>query len=255
MTSRDSVHYRKAPDPGSELDNHRAPAVAVAVGAHPDDIEIGCGATLAKWAERGCLVHHIVCTDGSKGSWDPAENVPRLVEMRREEQRAAARALGGRGKVIFLGWMDGELEAGLRERRQLCAWIRELRPEVVMGHDPFKRYRLHPDHRNAGFLTLDAVVAARDPLFFPGVGGPAHRPDAIYLWEAEEVNHVEDVSDTLGKKIDALGAHRSQLMSTMGIADPNDRSALRAWVTERAKQVGRHASLDLGEAFHLITDT
>ena len=51
------------------------PAVALAVGAHPDDVEFGCGAALAKWADAGCIVHHVVCTDGSKGTWDATADI------------------------------------------------------------------------------------------------------------------------------------------------------------------------------------
>ena len=77
------------------------PARALAIGAHPDDVEFGCGATLAKWAAAGCEVHHLVCTDGSKGSWDPAQDLAELVAQRREEQREAAKALGATGEVVF----------------------------------------------------------------------------------------------------------------------------------------------------------
>jgi LmbE family N-acetylglucosaminyl deacetylase len=90
------------------------PPAALAVGAHPDDVEFGCGATLAKWAAAGCRIHHLICTDGSKGSGDPDEDTARLVAIRQDEQRAASRALGGTGEVAFLGWPDGELDAGLR---------------------------------------------------------------------------------------------------------------------------------------------
>src|SRR5690606_9082287 len=106
-----------------------------------------------------------ICTDGSKGSWEPEDDLDRLVALRQDEQRAAARALGATGEVVFLGWPDGELESGLVQRRQVAEHIRRLRPDVVVGHDPWKRYRLHPDHRNAGFLAVDGVVAARDPHF------------------------------------------------------------------------------------------
>src|ERR1700730_4432323 len=95
------------------------PARALAIGAHPDDIEFGAGATLAKWAAGGCALFHVVCTDGSKGSWDPAEDLSRLIATRQEEQRAASRALGGRGDVESLGWPDGELEHGLVARAQV----------------------------------------------------------------------------------------------------------------------------------------
>ncbi len=56
----------------------------LAVGAHPDDIEFGCGATLAKWAAAGCLVHHVVCTDGSKGTWDVDADIAALVRVRQD---------------------------------------------------------------------------------------------------------------------------------------------------------------------------
>jgi len=84
------------------------------------------------------------------------------VASRQVEQRAASLALGGRGSVVFLGWRDGELESGLRQRADVCYWIRRLRPDVVLGHDPWKRYRLHPDHRHAGLLVTDGIVAARE---------------------------------------------------------------------------------------------
>ena len=149
------------------------PARALAVAAHPDDVEFGCGGTLAKWAASGCEIFHLVCTDGSKGSWDPAQDPAELVVTRRREQRSASVALGGKGEVTFLGWPDGELESGLRQRFEVAACIRRLKPDVVLGHDPWKRYRLHPDHRNAGFLVTDGIVAARDPLFFPELGDAA----------------------------------------------------------------------------------
>ena len=63
------------------------PTSALAIAAHPDDVEFGCGGTLAKWAASGCVVHHLVCTDGSKGSWDPSDDTTALVAVRQDEQR------------------------------------------------------------------------------------------------------------------------------------------------------------------------
>src|SRR5262245_5509838 len=96
--------------------NLPVPARALAIGAHPDDVEFGCGGTLAKWAAAGCEIHHLVCTDGSKGSWSAEEDIEALIATRRDEQRAASKALGGRGDVVFLDNVDGELEAGLAQR-------------------------------------------------------------------------------------------------------------------------------------------
>ncbi|MGH9283618.1 MAG: PIG-L deacetylase family protein [Acidimicrobiales bacterium] len=232
------------------------PARALAVGAHPDDVEFGCGATLAKWAAAGCQIHHLVCTDGSKGSWDPAEDVARLVALRQEEQRAASRALGGGGRVEFLGWTDGELDAGLEPRAQVAAAIRRVRPDVVLGHDPWRRYRLHPDHRNAGFLVTDGIVAARDPHFFPDLDIEPHRPSALLLWEADEPDHVEDASGWIEVKLAALLEHRSQFRSTMHIDGPeaaDEVEAFRQRMVARLQEHGALAALPLGEAFKLLT--
>ncbi len=235
--------------------NLKAPEVALAIGAHPDDVEFGCGATLAKWAARGCVVHHLVCTDGSKGSWDPEADTARLVVERQAEQRAAARALGARGECVFLGWVDGELESGLRQRWEVAYWIRRLRPQVVLGHDPWKRWRLHPDHRHAGFLAVEGVVAARDPHFFPEQQLAHHRPEAMLLWEADEVDHVEDVSGHEDTKVAALLEHRSQYRSTHQIDDAGDQvqvEAFRRRVHERLAEMGALAEVDVGEAFKHI---
>ena len=70
--------------------NLPTPAVALAVAAHPDDVEFQAGATLARWAAAGCAVHHLILTDGSKGTWDPAADPASLVGEREAEQRAAA---------------------------------------------------------------------------------------------------------------------------------------------------------------------
>jgi LmbE family N-acetylglucosaminyl deacetylase len=234
--------------------NLPTPAVALAIGAHPDDVEFGGGATLAKWSAAGSVVHHLICTDGSKGSWDPATDTAALVVTRQAEQRAAAAALGATGRCVFLGWPDGELESGLRQRWEVAYWIRRLQPTVVLGHDPWKRYRLHPDHRHAGLLAVEGIVAARDPHFFPEQALPHHRPDALLLFEADEPDHVEDVTGHEGAKLAALHAHTSQLRSTMhidlaaGAAEAaKQRAAFDARIRDRLTEHG-------GEAFKLITD-
>jgi len=233
------------------------PTRALAVGAHPDDIEFGAGATLSKWAAHGCALLHVVCTDGSKGSWDPDADLARLVAVRQDEQRAASIALGGTGDVEFLGWPDGELDSATTLRAPLVAAIRRFRPDVVLGHDPWKRYRLHPDHRHAGFLTIDAIVAARDPHFFPELGLDHHRPRAVLLFEADEPDHVERVDGFAERKIDALLAHRSQLRSTMAIDDPGSAEqmgAFRGRILAELKAQGGLAGVTQGEAFKAITD-
>ena len=233
------------------------PARALAIGAHPDDVEFGCGATLAKWSAAGCEVSHLICTDGSKGSWDPGEDRAALVVTRQGEQRDAARALGASGRCVFLDWLDGELEAGLRQRWEVAYWIRTLRPDVVLGHDPWKRYRLHPDHRAAGFLAVDGVVAARDPHFFPEQELAHHRPHALWLFEADEPDHAEDVTGFADAKVAALLAHRSQWRSTHGIDEGDDgtqRDAFARRITDELAAIGAGAGVRHAEAFRVIVD-
>ncbi len=226
-------------------------ARVLAIGAHPDDIEFGCGATLAKWARAGSHVEMLVLTDGSKGTWSPDQDLAALVATRRDEQRAAARTLGAH-EVHFLDAVDGELDSGPYWREHVCAIIRRARPDVVLGHDPWKQYRLHPDHRHAGQLVIDGIVAARDPHFFPAAGTP-HRPSSLLLFEAQVIDHVEAVTDAdITAKIDALLCHHSQWRSTMYIEagtseEHTQRAAFAAKIRAELAAAG-------GEAFKLITD-
>jgi len=235
--------------------NLATPESALAIGAHPDDVEFGCGGVLAKWAADGCTIHHLVCTDGSKGTWDASADTVALAARRQVEQREAARRLSGQnaGEVRFLEYVDGELDSGLVERGRVALVIRELRPSVVLGHDPWKRYRLHPDHRHAGLLACDGIVAARDPHFFPEHGVAHHRPDALLLWEADEPDHIEDVTSGLGAKLEALEAHESQFESTMKAVDESQMDVFRGRIRARLAELGTPHGIASAEVFKLIT--
>jgi LmbE family N-acetylglucosaminyl deacetylase len=231
-----------------------APASALAVAAHPDDVEFGCGGTLARWAAEGCVVHHLVLTDGSKGTWDVDVDADALIAARQVEQREAAAALGATGEVRFLGRVDGELEADVATRLEVASVIRALQPDVVLGHDPWRRYRLHPDHRAAGWLVCDGVVAAREPHVRVD-GLEAWRPSALLLWEADEPDLLIDVSSHVDAKLCALLAHASQLRSTMQVDDASDVEAVerfRRRVLERLATWGRQAGVAHAEAFRLL---
>ena len=232
------------------------PSSALAIVAHPDDAEFQCGATLAKWAAAGCVVHHLVLTDGSKGTWDAHADTKRLIATRQTEQREAARRLAGEhaGEVVFLGQVDGELESSLALRGEVARVIRTLRPEVVLGHDPWKRYRLHPDHRHAGLLACDGIVAARDPHFFREHELESHRPGTLLLWEADEPDHVEDVSAFVATKLHALEAHASQFESTMKAVDDAQLTAFRTRIEQRLAGLGAAHGVGSAEVFKRIAD-
>ncbi len=239
--------------------NVPTPKRALAIAAHPDDVEFGAGGTVAKWASEGCEVSIMVCTDGSKGTWDPTTDEAKLIATRQVEQRAAAKALGATGEVVFLGHTDGELDSSLAERAEVALWIRRLKPDIVLGHDPWKRYRLHPDHRHAGLLTVEGVVAARDPKFFPDQGVAHHRPDMILLFEADEPDHAEDVTGFFDPKFNALACHETQHETTMLASNPNeaqsaDLTDFKARVEAKLRAAGQAAGFDQAEIFKLIDD-
>lgn len=235
------------------------PARALAVGAHPDDIEFGAGATLARWAEAGCEVSLLVCTDGSKGTWDVDADTAALIATRQDEQRDAAQRLGATGEVVFLGRVDGDLVADREAFSEVARWIRVLRPDVLLGHDPWKRHRLHPDHRAAGTIVVDALVAARDPHFFREHEVAHHRPDALLLFEPDRIDHVEVAAARhVEAKIAALEAHRSQFESTMFVSTDDAGAEIerfRRRIRDEAATAGRVVGRAAAEPFaHLPTD-
>ncbi len=215
---------------------------ALAIGAHPDDIEVGCGGTIARLARNGYQCTWIIVTDGSKGSHTPDLSPYVLAETRVQEQHTAAALLGAQ-QVLFLRHPDGDLAATPALRQELALYIRHFQPHLIFTHDPWRPYMLHPDHRAVGFSVVDGIVSARDLLFLPGLtqlGFAPWRPEALYLWGADQPNHVEDISDTLELKFQALAAHVSQM------------DAGHEWVNrmrQRSLDEGQAAGYAAGEAF------
>jgi len=241
------------PDVENRFEPLPTPARALAIGAHPDDIEFGAGGTVAGWAQAGCHVVMAVVTDGSKGSWQPEADPAALVAQRAQEQQAAARALGA-AEVMFLGHVDGELEYSMELRAQIASLIRTHQPDVVLSHDPWARYEIHPDHRATGWAVVDGAVAARDHLFFPEQGLNHHRPAALLLWRADEPDHWENIGQTFDRKLGALLCHESQHHTTMGDAgsSASERAAFEHRLRERGRSQGAAVGLDLAEAFKRI---
>jgi LmbE family N-acetylglucosaminyl deacetylase len=224
------------------------PSVALAVYAHPDDADVACGGTLARWASVGCVVHLVVCTDGGKGTIDPSQNPGELAKQRAGELKEAA-SLVGLSSHEVLGQADGEVSDGPALREVLVASIRRLKPEVVLGHDPTavffgQEYFNHRDHRMVGWALLDAVApAAALPHYFPGAG-PPHQVSAAYLSGTLEPDVWVDVTSTVGAKAAAVECHKSQFTGREG------------WVAEtvriRAEEEGRRAGVHYAEGFRRL---
>lgn len=227
-----------------------APARALAIYAHPDDPEISCGGTLARWAEAGSAVHALTCTRGDKGSPDAATDPDELAARRSEEREAAASVLGLAGHEA-LAIDDGEIENSVAVRALLVAVIRRIRPDVVVCPDPTAvifgdTYFNHRDHRMVGWATLDAVApAAGNPHYFPDAG-PAHQVKTVLLSGTLAPDVWVDVAADLDAKVAALACHASQLGS-------EGEDWLRAVITARAEDDGRAGGTPLAEGFRRLT--
>ena len=212
------------------------------VGAHPDDTEFGAGGTVAAFTAAGQAAHYIVCTDGSKGSKDRAVHPAHLVRRRQAEQRGAAEELGV-SSVTFLEQVDGEMENTRDVRLRIARRIRELRPHVLITHDAWRPWMLHPDHRAAGFAVTDAFVAARDHLYLPELLDEGLEPWAVpelWLWGTLQPDYWVDTSATIERKLAALRHHESQI---------SDFAALEERLRQGARETGEPHGMAYAEAF------
>jgi len=227
------------------------PASALAIVAHPDDIEFSCAGTLARWVQAGCRVGYVLCTSGEVGISKPGMTRSRAAEIREAEQREAAARLGIRD-VVFLGQPDGLLQATLDLRKMLVREIRRFRPEVVVTGDPTivwagEDYINHPDHRAAAMAALDATFpAAGQPNLFEDLeaeGLRAHKPRKVYVTAWEKGDVLISIDTTIELKVAALQAHASQLEGW----DPAPR--VREWAAELAKGM----EMAYAESFRVVT--
>jgi LmbE family N-acetylglucosaminyl deacetylase len=216
------------------------------VVAHPDDLEFSSAGTVARFAKEGKRIILIQVTSGNRGTQDRTFTSDVLGATREVEEQEAARRLGI-DEVVFLREPDGAVVADLALREKITKMIRTHRPDVIVTHDPFRPYALHPDHRAVGTATHDAVYpTARDHLYFPdhlATGLEPHKTAEIWYFGTESPDIHIDITETFDDKIHALKAHASQVGDGDGMAE-----RLRGFSTELAKD----QSFDLAEAYKVI---
>ena len=221
------------------------------VTPHPDDAEIGCGGTVAKWIGEGTRAVYVLCTNGDKGTGDRGMTSERLAALREEEQAQAAAALGVK-EVVYLRHPDGGLEDTAEFREQLVRAIRAHRPDTVFCPDPFRQsFYLHRDHRMCGQVTLDAVFPfARDHLHFPehlrADGLEPHKVGEILMWGTESPDTFVDIAETIDLKIAALLKHATQ------VAGAGSDRDVEEFVKANASRMGQRAEMPYAEAFRAI---
>lgn len=227
------------------------PESAMAIVAHPDDIEFTCAGTLARWVRAGSRVCYVLCTSGDVGIVVKGMTKERAAAIREDEERQAAKIIGAQ-EVVFLRQPDGLLQPTLELRKSLVREIRRFRPEVVITEDPTivwagEDYINHPDHRAAGTAALDATFpAAGQPNLFQELeaeGLYAHKPRKVFVSAWENGDTFISIDETIDLKIESLRAHPSQMKDW----DPGP--SIREWAAERAK--GKE--MTYAEAFRVVT--
>ena len=224
------------------------PKIILGIAAHPDDLDVGAGGTIAEFIRRGAIVHYLILTNGSKGSDDPDMTSEKLITIRRSEQQKALEIVAGTS-VTFLDYPDGELEITMGLKKDIVKVIRNIKPDVVITMDPTVIYSSkagiinHPDHRAAGQATLDAIFPlARDRLTFPELaveGFEPHKVAHALLINFDTSNYSVDITDTFELKLAAIKAHASQF------GDLEDS----AWLRDMALRQGQRAGYSLAESF------
>ncbi len=213
---------------------------AVAVVAHPDDLEYGAASAVARWTRQGKKVGYVLATKGEAGiaGMAPAEVGP----LRVAEEQASA-AVVGVSQVEFLDHADGLVEYGIPLRRDLAAAFRRMRPDVVitMSFDltwgeegPVN----HADHRAVGLAVLDACRDAANEWVFPNAGPACPAIKAAYVIANGEPTHYVDVTDTIDLGIASLREHRAYIEGLGREFDPDQ------FLRDMAGYVGLGAGCD-----------
>ncbi|MFJ3246994.1 PIG-L deacetylase family protein [Streptomyces sp. NPDC088770] len=186
---------------------------ALAVVAHPDDIEFGTSSAVAAWTAAGKSVSYLLVTRGQAGidGLTPAESAV----VREAEQRASAKIVGV-SEVEFMDHRDGEIEYGLGLRRDIAAAIRRHRPDFVLGFNGRETTSTGkwntPDHRHTAHAVLDAIGDAGNRWIFEDLGlEPWGGVTYVAMANSPQPTHAVDVTDHLEAGIASLEAHRAYL--------------------------------------------
>ncbi len=222
------------------------------IGPHPDDIEIGAGATAAKLAAAGKEVRFLICMDGRYGLENaPAGTNPeKLAEIRRQEAVASARLLGAK-EVQFLNLSDG----GFYERQSLL-WamaqaIGRVQPDVIFAPDPCVDSECHPDHRNVGEAARQLAFFAPFREIMEKYGAKSAPVQALAYYMTARPNTYVKTTGYLSRQDEAIFAcHRSQFPE--GCAEAK---SIRLYLKLRAVDFGLRSGKGRAEGFRLLDRT
>jgi LmbE family N-acetylglucosaminyl deacetylase len=220
---------------------------ALAIVAHPDDLEYGAAAAIARWTGAGKHVSYLLVTRGEAGidGMDPREAGP----LREAEERASA-AVVGVDTIDFLdGHVDGVIEYGLPLRRDLAAAIRRERPDLVVSMNHTETWGglsfNMADHRHVGLATLDAARDAGNRWIFVDAGDPWPGVRRVALGASPQPTHYVDVGASVDVGIASLREHAAYIAGLGTDFDPD------AFLRSNARAAGQDAGCEYAATFQL----
>ena len=222
---------------------------ALAVVAHPDDLEYGAASAVARWTSEGRHVAYVLATRGEAGLGEVPP--PEAASIREEEQRLSASVVGVE-QVTFLDHVDGAIEYGLALRRDLSREIRRHRPEMILTlnrHETWGGPTFNmADHRHVGLAVLDAVRDAANRWVFPELLDDGFEPwegvGLVCFSGSPAARHGVDVTGFLDAGIASLRAHRSYV-EHVG-TDPE------SWLRTAAEAAGQLLGTEHGVALEVV---
>ena len=221
---------------------------ALAIVAHPDDMEYGAAAAVARWTAAEKSVAYVLVTRGEAGisTLAPEQCAP----LRAEEQRRSCAAVGVT-ELSFLDHPDGLVEAGLELRADLAGAIRAHRPEVIVSINYRDTWGMpgwnHADHRHVGVALLDAVRDAANPWVFTDRGQPWEGARFVAFGGSPQATHWVDTTASHAAGMASLAEHRAYLDHVD--ATPG---ATEAWLTGMAADQGARFGVDYATVFELV---
>lgn len=240
-------------DPVVSIDDMEGIERVLVVTAHPDDVDFGVAGSIAVWVKAGIEVTYCVVTDGDAGGSDRSITRGDMAKLRREEQRAAAAAVGVTD-VMFLGYPDGKLTPSFELRRDVSRAIRQVRPDRLVCQSPERNWERigasHPDHLAAGEAAVCAAYPdARNPFAHPEVLEEGFEPFSVkemWLMASPQVDRAVDITDVFELKLAALRCHRSQVGDGAWLDE-----TLRGWFSQGARLAGLEEGR-LAETFRVV---
>lgn len=221
------------------------------IGPHPDDIEIGAGATAAKLAAEGKKICFLICTDGRFGTSNSPDILPEdMAEIRKRESLDSAASLGIRD-VRFLGLSDGGFYDRQELVRSIAAVIGDFKPDVVFAPDPCVSSECHKDHLNAGNAAREVSVFAPYAGIMKGYGAESAPVKALAYYFTAKANSFVDTAGYLGAQLDSIFKyHLSQFPE--GCADAK---SISLYLKLRAYDFGLRSFHRTAEGFRVLGQT